>query len=373
MTLNRTSEALLHAAALAVIGALCGRLASPSSVGQPESVPRPSPAVPTAAAPEPAVAAPGPAPLPTPVAVNRADDANCTAKPLPPPMVAAADGEPEASEVATRPAVAPDPARVQILSRMKSSTDPYANAVAVWLDVVDEPDPDAGRIAERTRRLAAMAASTLDPRIYTLALRTCWGRATQPCEGLSARRWAQIEPDNAMPWLMLMDESARHDDVSGLQEAMFHITQARHLSERDHAPLQPIIDAASDDPASLLAARALAIDAIGISAAQVGTRGYSACRFVPPSNANVWQQCVAMADLLEHRSDSLRARMTGASIDQQLTGNTKPREQIAIRVNRMATLDLASSSGCGDLRSKLALMRRMAVEGEVAATFDAWR
>jgi hypothetical protein len=375
MSLNRASKALFLVAALAVIAALCWRLASPSSVGQPESVSRPSMAAPTVATLEPAVTAHGPTPLAIPVIVNRADDAKCIVKSLPPPTVAAAEDEPEVPRAATRPAIVPDPARAQILARMKSSADPYANAVAIWLDVAEGPDDDTARgiEAERTHRLAAMAASTKDPRLYALALRTCWGRASQACEGLSARRWAEIEPDNAMPWLMMLDESARHEDVSGMQEAMFHVTQSRRLAERNQAPLQPIIDAATGDPESLIAARALAIDAIGISAAQVGPIGYTACKGVLRANANVWQQCVAMTDLLENRSDSLYARQVGASIDKRLTGNTKPGEQVAAQMKRWMAVDLASSSGCGDLRAKLALLRRMAVEGEVAATAGAGR
>jgi hypothetical protein len=206
--------------------------------------------------------------------------------------------------------------------------------------------------------------------VYALALRTCWGRATQACDGLSARRWAEIDPDNAMPWLMMLDDSGRHGDVSGLQEAMFHATRARRLAERDRAHLQPIIDMASSDPESLLAARALAVDAIGIAAAQVGPIGYTACKGASRDNANVWQQCVALVDLLENRSDSLYARQVGASIDRRLTGNAKPGERVAAQMTGLMTLDLASSSGCGDLRAKLALLRRMAIEGEAAATAD---
>jgi len=126
------------------------------------------------------------------------------------------------------------------------------------------------------------------------------------------------------------------------------------------------IDAASGDPEPLVAARALAVEAIGISAVQVGPGAYTACRLATPANANVWQQCMAMAHVLEHRSDSLQARMTGASIDQKLTGNAKPSRQAAAEMKGMLALDLASSSSCGDLRAKLADMRRMAVGGEAS-------
>ena len=371
--MTRFSKAMLLAVAIAAIGALWWLLTPPQR-RQPDPVSPLAPAAPVVkggmAASKPAAAGLVAAVVAASASAAQGDDAKCVVKPVPLPSEAVADAEPQASQPVTRPPVVPDPARAQILARLSSSSDPYANAVAVWLGIVDEPDADAQRSAERLRRLTAMAASTRDPRVYTLALRTCWGRAEQPCEGLSARRWAEIDPDNAMPWLMMMDDSGRRGDVSGLQEAMFHVTQSRRLAERDRAPLQPIIDMASGDPESLVAARALAVDAIGISAAQVGPIGYTACKGAPRGDANIWQQCVAMVDLLENRSDSLYARQVGASIDQRLTGNAKPGRRVAAQMRGLMTLDLASSSGCGDLRAKLALLRRMAIEGEVAATAD---
>ena len=169
-----------------------------------------------------------------------------------------------------------------------------------------------------------------------------------------------------MPWLMMMDEAALNQDISGLQEALYHATHAQHLAERAQAPLQAIVDVASDDPSSLVAARSLAIDAIGIAAAQVGPASVMACREATPRDANLWQECTAMVDLLEHRSDSLFARMVGATIDKHQTGNGAAATQVAAQMHQLTALDLASSSSCSDLHGKLSLMRRMAVDGEIA-------
>jgi len=297
---------------------------------------------------------------------HNADDPRCVIKEPPPPTLGDAGKEGEPSQAIAQSALPPDVARERILARMKSSADPYANAVAVWLDV--NGDDDALRLSERVRQLAAMAASTRDPRLYSLALRTCWRRTDHECESLSARRWAELDPGNAMPWMMMLDEATRREDVSGMQEALFHVTKSERLAERDMAPLQPIVDAASGDAESLLAARSMSMDAIGISAAQVGPIGFMACKRATPADANVWQQCVAMVDLLEHRSDSLLARMIGAAIDKTLTGNAEPGQQVVALMNQKMSLDLAASTGCEDLRAKLAFLRRMAIDGEVSAS-----
>ncbi len=289
------------------------------------------------------------------------EDPRCIIDTTPSPEVTDAsphDGPP-AQTSATASADAP---RERLMQALSTSADPYANAVAVWLDIGDGNDARSAR----ERRLAAMAASTHDPRLYALALRTCWRRQSQECQSLSARRWSELEPDNAMPWLMMLDEAVLQQDISGFQEALYHAAHARHLAERAQAPLQAIVDVASDDPASLAAARSLAIEAIGIAAAQVGPATIMACREATPEDANSWQECTALLDLLEHRSDSLYSRMVGARIDQRLTGNGAPLAQVAAQMRQLTALDLASSASCPDLRGKLSLMRRMAVDGEMA-------
>jgi hypothetical protein len=293
---------------------------------------------------------------------NLGEDPRCIIRttPSPEPADAGTQGTAPAETAAT---AATDASRERLMQALRTSADPYANAVAVWLDIAE----DETNRAARDRRLAAMAASTRDPRLYALALRACWRKPGQECQSLSARRWSELDPDNAMPWLMMMDEAALHRDISGVQEALYRATHARQLAERAQAPVQAIVDAASDDPASLVAARSLAIEAIGIAAAQAGPASVMACRQATPADANLWQECTAMVDLLEHRSDSLFARMVGATIDKHQTGNGEPAQRVAARLHQLMALDLASSSSCSDLRAKLSLMRRMAVDGEMAA------
>ena len=312
-------------------------------------------------APPPSAAAPRPALPPARVA----EDPRCVTQEPRPPVEGDADtGTPAAAPAPAEVALA-QASRARLLARMKASADPYANAVAGWLDV--GATDDAAHAAQRDRELASRAASTRDPRLYALALRTCWRKADRECASLSARRWSELDPGNALPWLMMLDEATARRDASGQQEAMFHVAHAQRLAERPMAPVQPIVDAAEDDPGSLAAARALAIDAIGISAAEVWPAGFRTCvQATPGADANFWQQCVQMVDLLEHRSDTLMARMMGASLDRRMTGNVEPGKMVSAQLARLMTLHLESSASCDDLRTKVSVLRRMAMEGEAA-------
>ena len=308
------------------------------------------------------------APVPASAVAHLANDPRCVIKDTPP--TTSADASADSNSPVPAPVVDPraQASRARLLARLAGSADPYANAVALWLDV--DVDSDENHLAERRRGLAAMAASSQDPGLYSLALRTCWRRLDHACQALSARRWSELDPDNAMPWMMMLDEAATRQDVSGVEEALFHVTHARRLAERPLAPLKPIVDAAGDDPESMVAARSLAIDAIGISAAQVAPIAYTACARATAADANLWQQCVAMVDVLEHRSDTLMARGAGARMDRRLTGNVEPGQRLSTQARALLALELAATSSCDDLRAKLAVMRRMAVEGEVAVARD---
>ena len=299
-------------------------------------------------------------------AVHLADDPRCVAKA--PVAASQAEAGADASPMPLDPRERAS--RARLLARMGASPDPYANAVAVWLDVDAGSDED--HLADRQRKLASMAAATKDPRLYSLALRSCWRHPAHPCgPGLSARRWAELEPANAFPWLMIFDDAAEHGDRSSMEDAMSHVTRARRLAERLDAPLQPIVDAAGDDVESVLAARALAERAVGISAAQAGTHGFFACSRATTPNVDVWQECVAMADLLARHSDTLQDVSLGEALRQRLTGVPKSPEDV-FTLERMREKEeaLFTSSSCDELRDQLAILRRMAVEGEVAVARD---
>ena len=300
------------------------------------------------------------------------NDAACVVKPQPPAVVRSAD---EADPAAASASIATPPdllatARAAILARMGASSDPYANAVAVWVDM--HPSDTEAEMDERMRKLEAMAVSSQDPRMYELALRACWRKFWRPCRQVSARRWSELEPDNAAPWMMMMDEAQERQDLSGIQEAMNHAISSKGFVEREYAPLQPILDAGSGDTDSLLATHQLAGDAMGIIAAQVASRALSLCRASARPDANRQQQCTALIDLVEHHADTVSTRTFGALADKHMTGNERPLREIQALASRenQALIGSFAASGCNDLRSKLAFMRRLAVEGDFAVAQD---
>ena len=242
--------------------------------------------------------------------------------------------------------------------------------MAVWLDL-PRTDADSEGIAdgERQRLLATMAAATTDPRIYALAFRACSRSSEVACKALSARRWAALDPGNAVPWLFLLNDAEQARDASGEQEAWFHVAASTRFDERFYSRLQPILAAAGADPDDRRAAEVLSVKGIGISAAEpIDLRSLSkGCRGAALADANRAQLCTKVADLLFDHSDAPTTRPFGASITKRLTGDARRNEQVAKEQQFWIDNDLAAPRGCAELDRQLDLIRNLATRGSHGA------
>ena len=369
---RRKSKAI--AAAVAIVAALAIVIAwrgvhdeaKPAAPSRPSAFAPAAPAA-TSAAPTPAALTPRARLLAAGQQVRSTSDSACTI-PLP---AAASDAGPDdpAAQAALmrRPGVAGlMNATRRIDGALRASADPFANAVAVWLDL-PRTDGDSERVpdGERQRLLATMAASTTDPRVYALAFRTCSRSSEAACQALSARRWAALDPGNAVPWLFLLNDAQRARDASGEQEAWFHVAASTRFDERFYSRLQPILAAAGDDPDDQRAAHVLSVMGIGISAAEpIGFGPLSnGCRDAASADANRAQLCAKVADLLFDHSDAPGTRLFGASITRRLTGDTRRNEQMAKEQQFWAVNNPVAPQDCAELHRQLDFIRSLATRG----------
>jgi hypothetical protein len=83
-----------------------------------------------------------------------------------------------------------------------------------------------------TDKLVRTASGSRDPQVYALAFLSCNYGTAGPCTLLSAAQWAEIEPDNALPWL-LVASSAGNDSVTR-DQAIYRAANARRFE--GHSP-----------------------------------------------------------------------------------------------------------------------------------------
>ncbi|WP_144006885.1 hypothetical protein [Pelomonas sp. KK5] len=175
-----------------------------------------------------------------------------------------------------------------------------------------------GRGAQAVMRRAAAAADAaeLDAEVEQERAATA-----SNCDALSLERWAQLQPDDAAPWLHQLDAARRANDEGAVAQALYRLGQARELRSR-WPWLGGQVMAVLPDDAPLGGRMQLLTDAIGRDAALVAGLGVSAasksCEGAALQDGNRRQQCERVAELLRGRSDRLLDRTVGARMGERL-------------------------------------------------------
>jgi hypothetical protein len=108
---------------------------------------------------------------------------------------------------------------------LRNSDDNRARAAGLFLQgIIMDRDTDEVLVQEARDELAQLAAAGRDPAIYAIAYYKCGIRfgvkASGSCAQLSANGWAQLDGDNATPWLMLAGEARANNDSAGERQAL---------------------------------------------------------------------------------------------------------------------------------------------------------
>jgi hypothetical protein len=229
------------------------------------------------------------------------------------------DGNVDPAILARMPAL--KASRRRLVASLASSGDDFERAAALWLQTLD-PSSGATLAADFRQQLAQMATTTRDPRAYALAFKTCrLGPEAGSCALLNARRWAQLDADNGEPWLFLFNDAMTRKEREQADEALFRIGAAPHVDDRYFAVAGLLARRAGGTDTDLLAAHELAIESLGVMAAQAMPPLQAimgACRGSSLSDANRRQRCDAAAASMAERADTLLHASIGAVIGRRL-------------------------------------------------------
>lgn len=129
---------------------------------------------------------------------------------------------------------------------------------------------------------ALLAERSSDPLAYQLALTACGYDREKPsrCTRLNARRWAELDPTDARPWLRLLEEAQQRKDAAGVEAALREAAARPRLSRGEwllEAQAVAVADAVPD--AEELGHALLAINGIyfGMPSLEMGAP-FRACR-----------------------------------------------------------------------------------------------
>lgn len=233
----------------AAAGAVLALLVLIAAAWQPPTVPEPPRTV--ATAPSPPAAATLPAPS-RPAARSAAPARSLVVEP--PATAAALPAIDDGTEVCgwgqvQLPADDPFPLQRLPATARRAALDQAQAAMAADADVrvraaglLLGARATAAGARSRIEQLARLATASTDATAYALALQACQGladAAAGPCGLLGGAQAAQLEPDNAQPWLALAADAAARQDTEAEHDAMRHAAQASHLSA--HATALPVL------------------------------------------------------------------------------------------------------------------------------------
>lgn len=115
-------------------------------------------------------------------------------------------------------------------SRRDLGDDDWGRAIGLRLEL-QHGQTDAAKPA--LADLTTLASTTRDPRVYALAWEACLpgpsGAPHAACAGLKTRRWAQLDPGNAVPWMAVASDAAEQGDTAGVDEAMHRVASAERV------------------------------------------------------------------------------------------------------------------------------------------------
>ena len=305
-----------------------------------------------------------------------------------------ADGSPDVDAIAEPPALMA--ARRNLVVALRQSADEFARAVGESIGgsvggsiggsaggsaapTLSAPASVPGVAAEPRERMARLARSTRDPRVYALAFRSCQSgdEAGPECAQLSAAQWARLDDGNAAPWAYVLAASTARRDAAERDEALFRISRAARFDRATYAAVGEVVAHAGDGDIGALAAYRLGREVLGRAAAlPLPLAGLvEACRGRAIEDSNRRQVCDAAAEVLALRADSLQVSRVGERLGH---GIGWPPERVdAQRGAREAWLAAvkgdeppATVADCGAIRRVLAGWRQRAAGGETAAVRD---
>jgi len=117
---------------------------------------------------------------------------------------------------------------------LAASEDPRRQAIGLALENAHPGAPgDRGKDTRVNNSLVLLAIETNDPVIYALALSQCGDldQASGPCQAVSWEHWANIDPDNAVPWLGIAAKASSSGDQQDVDHALAMASKASRFDE----------------------------------------------------------------------------------------------------------------------------------------------
>ena len=222
--------------------------------------------------------------------------------------------------------------------------------------------------------IVQLAVGSNDPVIYGVGVEACSSayRAdpASGCEQLTAERWAQLAPDNAVPWLVIAENARATHNTTAEAMAYQQAANATVYQRYDTGISQAAIDLqATSDPVERLLDNTTLFGTLISALGMPPLVGVSHYCVVPLSDA-VKAQCAGIAEMLVGDGADLVTLSIGIKIGNAVGW---PRDRIASlqsekeSLQQTVTLTGTPPASCERLEQTNAVFEERARRGEVAS------
>jgi hypothetical protein len=271
------------------------------------------------------------------------------------------------------------------LSALQDSDDLRARAAGLLLEGKITGDDRMRAVAEQTRdALVQLAVGAGDPAIYAMAVILCGTDSSTPikgaCEQISLRAWAQMDVDNAVPWLLLAEKAREKHNIEAEADAFSQATKAHKIDSYNDSLYAFSVSEIPKD-ATPLDQSYFATAVIGIEAATRAVQYTTVskhCSTDAVRDTNVREQCNTLAELLLAKGTTLLDLGLGIRIGARVGWSPERVNDLTQQENAlMQAIVQSTPTGNGDLwtcdgvRLINAYMGQRARLGELGAARDA--
>jgi hypothetical protein len=267
------------------------------------------------------------------------------------------------------------------LSALQNSGDLRARAAGLLLEGKLAGGAPLSPVAEANREtIVQLAVGTSEPAVYAVALDMCAShpraRPGPECRQLSAQRWTQLDPGNAVPWLLLAEDAHRRHDMAGEADAFAHAAGAAKVDSYSDS-IYAFAAAELPPDVTPLQRAYLATEVIGVEAAVSDPHYAIAARHCTADalrDTDVRQQCNALAELLVSQAPDLLDQSVGKLLGTKLGWSAERIAQIAQQqdammeaIQELSPIDDSQSWSCTAVARLNAYLDQRVLLGEVAA------
>jgi hypothetical protein len=268
----------------------------------------------------------------------------------------------------------------QWLSALLKSDDTRARAAGLILEgKIGQENLTGSPMQEQSRdELVALAVGAGDPALYAMALATCGAYSTPlggACQQLSPAEWARLDPDNAMPWMVLAGKAQARNDAKAASDYFGRAARAKRMDAYIDT-LFPFSEQEMPNDISALDRWYLTVGTVGVGAAMVlsFSPALRHCSGAALQDEQVRAQCGAVAELMVSGSPTLLEFSLGVSLGTRTGWSpTRVRELTEQRDAWMqvsmsdADIEAKVDWSCAAVEKNNAQMRRRAQLGELGA------